>query len=184
MLHLCLAGAGLLQNFRNLPELAPIDREMHRSDRVEMADRSLVECDKRKVVFPDGFLQALRKTVAHAPRLFAGILLLNLRNHIIACTGGKRRCRHRAAAECLVQFLALIVKTRTEICHAVSVSADCAGSRIAAGNDLAEYREVRVHIEESLCTVDSDAECGDDFIEDKQRAVFVCQSLRSLDELF
>ena len=82
-----------------------------------------------------------------------------------------------------MQLFALAVQACAEVSHAVSVTAHGTRTGIAAGNDFAEYGKVGVYIEEALRTVHADPEARDDFVKDQQRAVFVRQSLRTLDEL-
>ena len=84
MLHLSLADRGLLQDPRDLPEFLPVDRKMHRADTVQMADRALVENDKRQIMSGDGLLQPFRQPVSHPSGLLAGVLLLDLADHVIA----------------------------------------------------------------------------------------------------
>ncbi len=66
--------------------------------------------------------------------------------------------------------------------HAVPVPADSARSGVAAGNDLAENREVGVDAEEALSPVNADPEAGYDFIENEQGPVLVGQALAALNE--
>ena len=78
-----------------------------------------------------------------------------------------------------MQFLSLIVEARSEVRHAVSVSADRSGSRISAGDDFAEYGQVRVDAKEPLGAVYADPEARDDLVADEKGAVLMRQPLGS-----
>lgn len=63
------------------------------------------------------------------------------------------------------------------------MSADAAGTRISACDDLAEDGQVRIHPEVALRTRCPDSEACDDFVEDEQRSVFVGEFFTAADEL-
>lgn len=56
--------------------------------------------------------------------------------------------------------------------HAVLMSADPAGARIAAGYDFAENGEIRIDAVITLGSSESDPEACDDLITYKKRSVF------------
>ena len=67
--------------------------------------------------------------------------------------------------------------------HAVPVAAYSACSRISAGYDLAEYREVRIDAEVALSSGKADTETCYYLVKDDERSVLVSQLHRALDEL-
>ena len=182
MLHFSLPLAGLFENRGNLPQLAPVDAEVHGADTVQVADGALVKYDERKIVPFNRLLQTLGQTIAHAAGLLAGVPLLDFADGRVAGAAGNGGRGHGAAAEGFGNLLPALVETGAQVLHAVPVPADSARSGVAAGNDLAKNREVGVDAEEALGPVDADAEAGNDFIEDEQSPVLVGQALAALNE--
>ena len=67
--------------------------------------------------------------------------------------------------------------------HAVGMTAYAACAGVAASNDFAEYRQIRVHAEKSLCAAQTNTETRDHLIKDEQRTVLPRQTRRPPDEL-
>ena len=64
------------------------------------------------------------------------------------------------------------------------MSSDTAGAGIAACNDLAEYRQIRIDTEIALSAGNADTESGNDLIKYQQSAILVGQLLHTFNELF
>ena len=148
-----------------------------------MADGALVECHERKIVFPDGFLQSAGQAVAHSSRFFTGIGFLDLTQCEVARAAGDGCCSHRTAAKRLVHLFSGSIQTGTEIRHAVLVTAHAAGAGISSGDDLAEYRQIRIDPEIALGAGNTDTEARNNLIKYQQCAILVSQFLHALDKL-
>ena len=151
---------------------------------MQVADGADVVADEGKVVFGDGLIDALDELVSSLTGDLAGVSLLDLADGGVAGEGGDGGGCHGAAAHGLLDLLARRVEARAEVFHDVSVAGNAACARVTAGDDLTEDGEVGVDAVVALGTGHADAEAGDDFVTDEERAVLAAEGLDAFDELF